>query len=291
MMASSKVMTTTSSSTTNSDLSCQQSPLCPSLCSLLADLQNQQDNPPDPSFPNAMDDLLKNIYSVPTPDELALSGASFSHEGSFNISKDMANRSVEEVWKEMVAGGGTDQRSVGSRDEEMTLEDFLTKADAVREEDQLNSNSNSNNNNVNNVTNNNIDNNSSVSNYRNNQMVIVGSGRGKRRIVEEAPLDKATQQKQRRMIKNRESAARSRERKQAYTVELESLVTQLEEENARLLREEAHQNKERFKQLMENLIPVVEKRRPPRVLRRVHSLNWSAPKQARAAVSRAGGAY
>ncbi|KAJ0011356.1 hypothetical protein Pint_32906 [Pistacia integerrima] len=234
-MASSKVMTTTSTSTTNPDLPCQQSPLCPSLSSLLADLQNQQDNPPDPSLPNAMDDLLKNIYSAPTADQLVLSGASFSREGSFSISKDMANKSVEEVWKEMVAGGGTDERSVGSRDEEMTLEDFLTKAGA---------------------------------------MVIVGSGRGKRRIVEEAPLDKATQQKQRRMIKNRESAARSRERKQAYTVELESLVTQLEEENAHLLREEADQNKERFKQLMENLIPVVEKRKPPRVLRRVHSLHW-----------------
>jgi len=37
--------------------------------------------------------------------------------------------------------------------------------------------------------------------------------RGRRRVVEE-PMDKATIQKQRRMIKNRESAARSRERKQ-----------------------------------------------------------------------------
>ncbi|KAL4303882.1 hypothetical protein GQ457_10G021960 [Hibiscus cannabinus] len=77
------------------------------------------------------------------------------------------------------------------------------------------------------------------------------------------------------MIKNRESAARSRERKQAYTVELESLVTQLEEEKARLLREEAELHKERFTQLMENLIPVEEKRKPPRrVLRRVHSMQW-----------------
>ncbi|XP_057464798.1 bZIP transcription factor 12-like [Actinidia eriantha] len=101
-----------------------------------------------------------------------------------------------------------------------------------------------------------------------------GVGRGKRRAVEEPQMDKATQQKQRRMIKNRESAARSRERKQAYTVELEALVTQLEEENARLLREEAEQSKERFKQLMENLIPVVEQRRPPRSLRRMHSMCW-----------------
>lgn len=46
-----------------------------------------------------------------------------------------------------------------------------------------------------------------------------GGGRGKRRAVEEEPrLDKATLQKQRRMIKNRESAARSRERKQVLSL-------------------------------------------------------------------------
>ncbi|KAL7157234.1 hypothetical protein ABFS83_02G064100 [Erythranthe nasuta] len=108
--------------------------------------------------------------------------------------------------------------------------------------------------------------------------VTGGGGRGKRKAAagEEFPIDKATQQKQKRMIKNRESAARSRERKQAYTVELETLVTQLEEENAKLLEDEAELNKERYKQLMENLIPVVEKRRPkpPRVIRRVQSMEW-----------------
>jgi len=52
------------------------------------------------------------------------------------------------------------------------------------------------------------------------------------------PVDRAAMQRQKRMIKNRESAARSRERKQAYIAELESLVTQLEEENAELLREQ-----------------------------------------------------
>lgn len=254
-----------------------QSPLCSSLSSLLADLQNHQENTRNPSLPNAMDDFLKNIYSAPTPDQPSLSGASFSREGSFSIAKDMANKSVEEVWKEIVAGSGTGERSAVSCDEEMTLEDFLTKTGAVREEDQLNSNNNNNTTTTTNEvnSNNNCYISSSVkNNSKSNRMVVVGSGRGKRRIVEEAPLDKATQQKQRRMIKNRESAARSRERKQAYTVELESLVTQLEEENARLLREEAEQNKQRFKQLMENVIPVVEKKRPPRVLRRVHSLLW-----------------
>ncbi|KAL9451319.1 hypothetical protein AB3S75_012975 [Citrus x aurantiifolia] len=282
MMASSKVMAT--ASTTNTDLPCQQQPssICPSsLSSMLAD------DPPNCLGSMNMDDLLKNIYATPTPDQLALgSGASISRDvndtgsandnsgtnnnNNNNSSNDDNNKSVDEVWKQIVAGG-SDQRRAGAADEEMTLEDFLTKAGAVREEDvrPYGNNNNNNNNNINNINSNN-----------NNQLVVVGpgggggGGRGKRRIVEEPPMDKATQQKQRRMIKNRESAARSRERKQAYTVELESLVTQLEEEKARLLREEAEQNKQRFKQLMENLIPVVEKRRPPRVLRRVNSLHW-----------------
>ncbi|KAF7119703.1 hypothetical protein RHSIM_Rhsim13G0111000 [Rhododendron simsii] len=44
----------------------------------------------------------------------------------------------------------------------------------------------------------------------------------------------AVERRQRRMIKNRESAARSRARKQAYTAELEIELNQLREENTRL---------------------------------------------------------
>ncbi|XP_074574677.1 ABSCISIC ACID-INSENSITIVE 5-like protein 2 [Curcuma longa] len=45
---------------------------------------------------------------------------------------------------------------------------------------------------------------------------------------------KTVERRQKRMIKNRESAARSRARKQAYTNELENKVSRLEEENQRL---------------------------------------------------------
>ncbi|KAF9587662.1 hypothetical protein IFM89_004494 [Coptis chinensis] len=47
-------------------------------------------------------------------------------------------------------------------------------------------------------------------------------------------IEKTVERRQKRMIKNRESAARSRARKQAYTNELENKVSRLEEENARL---------------------------------------------------------
>lgn len=100
------------------------------------------------------------------------------------------------------------------------------------------------------------------------------SGRGKRRRAAMEPMDEAALQRQRRMIKNRESAARSRERKQAHQVELELIASRLEEENELLLKEKAERSKERLKQLMEKVIPVVEKQRLPRVICWGHSFEW-----------------
>ncbi|KAI9071187.1 hypothetical protein K1719_046849 [Acacia pycnantha] len=57
--------------------------------------------------------------------------------------------------------------------------------------------------------------------------------RGRKRIID-GPVEKVVEGRQMRMIKNRESAARSRARKQAYTVELEAELNQLREENAHL---------------------------------------------------------
>ncbi|KAK9989175.1 hypothetical protein SO802_029414 [Lithocarpus litseifolius] len=292
-MASSKVVVTT-----NPDLP-RQSSIC-SLSTMLADLQQQQQQNQSMN----MDDLLKNLYST-SSDQFAEGTTSAGGGGGGG-----GDKTVDEVWKEIVAGtAGTttnaDNHSkveeISSSNgnntaEEMTLEDFLTKAGAVREEDVR------------------LGGGALVpvaGGYGVNgggqfgmevgfdgRMVVGGGvsavpvpvpvpvsvvgggggggggGRGKRRAIEEPLLDKATQQKQRRMIKNRESAARSRERKQAYTVELESLVANLEEENAKLLKEEADHQKERFELLMQNLIPVVEKRKPRRALRRVNSMCW-----------------
>ncbi|PKA58473.1 Abscisic acid-insensitive 5-like protein 5 [Apostasia shenzhenica] len=49
-------------------------------------------------------------------------------------------------------------------------------------------------------------------------------------------VEKVVERRQRRMIKNRESAARSRARKQAYTMELEAEVAKLKEQNQELQR-------------------------------------------------------
>ncbi|KAF3592679.1 hypothetical protein DY000_02027854 [Brassica cretica] len=53
-----------------------------------------------------------------------------------------------------------------------------------------------------------------------------------------AVLEKVIERRQKRMIKNRESAARSRARKQAYTLELEAEVAQLKEMNEELHRKQ-----------------------------------------------------
>ncbi|KAG9442781.1 hypothetical protein H6P81_018635 [Aristolochia fimbriata] len=61
---------------------------------------------------------------------------------------------------------------------------------------------------------------------------VMESSLSKSRITE--PADKCMDRRHKRMIKNRESAARSRARKQAYTNELELEVASLLEENAKL---------------------------------------------------------
>ncbi|KAJ4967467.1 hypothetical protein NE237_019316 [Protea cynaroides] len=295
-MASSKVMMSLSSA--NSDLARQSS-----VYSLtVSELQNGQSK----NFGSMnMDELLKNIYGDnPAVGEIipnATTGTSNGDGESNGGIPNVGNKSVEEVWKDIIVAsagsGGVDRKLRGVDDgqfykdpayEEMTLEDFLAKAGAVREEDVRVTQAAGPSEGVFPVD-------SMLSNRFQQQQqqqqqpqqpqidgsVAVfgngvertGQGRGKKRVVED-PVDRVAEQRQRRMIKNRESAARSRERKQAYTVELESLVAQLEEENARLLREQEEEKKKRIKQLMENVIPVLEKRRPPHVLRRVRSMQW-----------------
>nr|XP_043635563.1 bZIP transcription factor 23-like isoform X2 [Erigeron canadensis] len=84
-------------------------------------------------------------------------------------------------------------------------------------------------------------------------------------------VEKVVERRQRRMIKNRESAARSRARKQAYTMELEAEVSKLKEQNKELKRKadmmEMQQN-----QVMEmmNMQPGAKRR----YVRRTQSGPW-----------------
>ncbi|XP_027354224.1 ABSCISIC ACID-INSENSITIVE 5-like protein 5 isoform X1 [Abrus precatorius] len=85
-------------------------------------------------------------------------------------------------------------------------------------------------------------------------------------------VEKVIERRQRRMIKNRESAARSRARKQAYTMELEAEVAKLKEENQELQQKQAEImeiQKNQVKEMM-NLQREVKRRR----LRRTQTGPW-----------------
>nr|GLL24461.1 ABSCISIC ACID-INSENSITIVE 5-like protein 2 [Ipomoea trifida] len=84
---------------------------------------------------------------------------------------------------------------------------------------------------------------------------------GTKRTAPDTVVEKSAERRQKRMIKNRESAARSRARKQAYTHELENKVSRLEEENERLKKQ-----KEK-----ENALPYVPPPEPKYQLRRTSS--------------------
>ncbi|XP_044511779.1 G-box-binding factor 4-like isoform X2 [Mangifera indica] len=306
-MASSKLMK--SSNSPNSDLSKR-----PSSSSVKLQTQQQQQQPQrQQTLASAMtvDGILRNVYNstaVSTTTEATMIDARItlietndhnidskygtndqSEEQNSVVSMSLG-KSVDDVWREIVSGEKNEMKEEAPN-EIITLEDFLAKAGAVDDVDEKGGAD--------------VDLKLPITERLSggvyafdpvpspspfqvedaivgfgNGVEVIGSGggmsggRGKRRRVMLEPLDKAAQQRQRRMIKNRESAARSRERKQAYQVELESLAVRLEEENGRLLKEKAESTKERYKQLMEKVVPVVEKQRQPRILRRVLSMEW-----------------
>ncbi|MCO5597326.1 hypothetical protein L7F22_051402 [Adiantum nelumboides] len=101
-----------------------------------------------------------------------------------------------------------------------------------------------------------------------------GIVRGRKREFE-GSLEKVVERRQKRMIKNRESAARSRARKQAYTVELEAEVSHLKEENLRLRRHEEEMSERRRKQLIDVLTSFGSQFAPKACkLRRTHTGPW-----------------
>ncbi|KAG1369808.1 bZIP transcription factor 12 [Cocos nucifera] len=271
-MASSRVMQ--SSPTANSDLACE-----PSIYSLTMS-GDQAKNLGSIS----MDDLLRNIYGDGTAAAApanpfggdageAAAPPPLAREGSSSLQRSIGSKTVEEVWREISGGrkadGGGDGPgykdatavAVAAANGEMTLEDFLARAGAVREEDvRVPPGSVAPGGFGVDVVINDRFSQQQAQLPLENPMLGFGNGveagtggggrggRGRKRQVLD-PVDRAALQRQKRMIKNRESAARSRERKQAYTVELESIVTQLEEENARLLAEQEEVHRQRLKQV------------------------------------------
>jgi ABA responsive element binding factor len=195
-MASSKVVVVVS---TNPDL-----PRAPSISSSSFLFSSHFHHLPSKNT-TTMDEILKNIYPA------AIEAASKQQQSTTTTT---TNHNIDDVWKDIVAGGGTNHHDHQyqyqhqyhpSSDEcfstyspggdEVTLEDFLVRAGAVPATAPFSPHQNN-----------------SCSSDASHSLPFATV---KRKADEEKPeLDKATLQKQKRMIKNRESAARSRERKQ-----------------------------------------------------------------------------
>ncbi|EPS70881.1 hypothetical protein M569_03879, partial [Genlisea aurea] len=176
--------------------------------------------------------------------------------------------SADDVWREIVAGKRNEQKRKKPKEEEMTLEDFLVRTGAVERAASASASASTEM--------------LSVKEEsllpRGNSSGVIGtesgeftSMKGKRSLSLLDPSERAALQKQRRMIKNRESAARSRERKQAHQFELEALALRLEQENRQLISEKVDQTPV---MIMETVIPVVEKQQNLPRIRRVQSTLW-----------------
>ncbi|XP_058735683.1 ABSCISIC ACID-INSENSITIVE 5-like protein 3 isoform X2 [Vicia villosa] len=247
-MASSKVVAVS----TNPDL-----PRASPISSSTSSFHLSHSSEPPPKKPTTMDEILKNIYpaAIRAAEQQGILKQEQQEEYQEHQEQHqphfLFNNTIDDVLKDFVTddGAGTTsyhpdqyqyqdpyqhqyqyQYQNPSSDESFstctgggdnTLEDFLMKAGALP-----------------------FSNHSQYSSSSEPSHSLDVAAGGKRKAVEEAvDLDKAAIQKQKRMIKNRESAARSRERKQAYTNELERVVKQLETENKLLIEEEKGKRK------------------------------------------------
>ncbi|KAH0893174.1 hypothetical protein HID58_055603 [Brassica napus] len=96
-----------------------------------------------------------------------------------------------------------------------------------------------------------------------------------KRIID-GPPEILMERRQRRMIKNRESAARSRARRQAYTVELELELNQLTEENLKLKKIVEENEKKRRQEVMNRSTQITKEKNGDKLrrIRRMASAGW-----------------
>lgn len=267
-MASDEMTEVTSkSSSTNQETLDRQS----SVYSLTLDeIQNSLCEPGRNFGSMNMDDFLASIW---TDDAGPVAAPQIHRQGSITLPTPLSGKTVEEVWAHIhrshphpnpnpqsftTHAPPPPPVSLQPTFGEMTLEDFLVKAGVVREGAAPPSHAPTE---------------QAMVRYQVGQGYdfaygghanVVGNGYGvavkeatsdeeaaEEGVVDEMGRDGGTKRKadgtvekvvverrQRRMIKNRESAARSRARKQAYTVELEAELNILKDQNSRLKEEQ-----------------------------------------------------
>ncbi|KAK7256911.1 hypothetical protein RIF29_30487 [Crotalaria pallida] len=228
----------------------------------LDEVQNQLGDLGKPLSSMNLDELLKNVWTVEANQSMALdiegttqvNQAAVQHQASLSLTDALSKKTVDEVWRDIQQSKNNERKKPQERQPtlgEMTLEDFLVKAGIVAEGSS---------NGKNNSTIAEIDSNVALPS---SMMGTVSDTQtpGRKRNTPEDIVEKSVERRQKRMIKNRESAARSRARKQAYTNELENKVSRLEEENERLRKQKE----------LEKMLPSAPPPEPKYQLRRIAS--------------------
>ncbi|KAF3583080.1 hypothetical protein DY000_02035764 [Brassica cretica] len=201
-----------------------------------------------------LDELLKSVLSAEAnhpPEEGTEEG--ITRQGSLTLPRGLSIKTVNEVWRDIQHGERLDNPNKQPTLGEITLEDLLMKAGVVTESMTVPQN----------VVN--VASNGQWAQYHQPQQQHQGfmpypvcdmqemvpptalmmgglsetqQVHGRKRVASSGGefVERIVERKQKRMIKNRESASRSRARKQAYTQELEIKVSSLEEENQKLRR-------------------------------------------------------
>ncbi|KAF2309619.1 hypothetical protein GH714_004305 [Hevea brasiliensis] len=239
-----------------------------------------------------LDELLKNVWTVEANQSMGIevegtqlaNQTALQRQASLSLTSALSKKTVDEVWRDIQQSKNNGEKKSRERQPtlgEMTLEDFLVKAGVVAEaslEKRMYQHPQQNMMGV------------YMPAQPMPQPLHVGAGAvmdvsypenqvplplpsplmgtlsdvqtlTRKRGTPEDMMEKTVERRQKRMIKNRESAARSRARKQAYTNELENKVSRLQEENERL----------RKRKELEKMLPCVPIPEPKYQLRRTTS--------------------
>ncbi|GMJ15453.1 ENHANCED EM LEVEL [Hibiscus trionum] len=180
----------------------------------LNEVENQLGDLGKPLGSMNLDELLNNVWSTESNPSLGMengsvsSSSSLQRQASLTLARALSGKTVAQVWSEIQQGQKArygDEMKDREREpmlSETTLEDFLVRMSPTP----------------------------SIGTLSDTPMT-------RRKRDSEDAFDKNIERRLRRKIKNRESAARSRARKQAYHNELVNKVSRLEEDNIKLKRE------------------------------------------------------
>lgn len=209
----------------------------------LSEVENQLGNLGKSLSGMYLDELLNNVWSAEANQSMEMdvgntSKSLLQRQASLTLARALSGKTVDQVWREIQQGQKKrfgDEIKCQDRQPtlgEITLEDFLVQAGLFADPSpsplELAA--------VDDVTPQSLPQKTGLPQALTTVTLSDTMTSGRKRGSPDAP-EKTVERRLRRKIKNRESAARSRARKQAYHNELVSKVSRLEEENLKLKKE------------------------------------------------------